>query len=220
MTDFHLNTNFSDHIVKGLNDLVPRLPAALFDLLLGILVIRLVGRGVRFALRITNVQPGLRDVLGSVIEIIMWVFLSITLLNELGFSGVIYFFTGSVAAIGIAMAAGGSTLIADIIAGIFLARDNDFNIGDEVIVGERPTLGVIESMDARRTRLRDENGILHVIPNSVVERKEWVLVHKRPETGALVMAAKAARRFTAVARQKRADAKNPPRRVRKNDQPR
>ena len=49
-------------------------------------------------------------------------------------------------------------------------------VGDEVIVGETPTSGVIESMDARRTRLRDDNGVLHVIPNSVVERKEWILL--------------------------------------------
>lgn len=212
------NVNFSDHIVSGINNLIPRLPAILFDLLLGILVIRLTVRILRLVLRATRMQPGLRDVITSVIEILMWIFLSISILGELGFSGVIYFFTGSVAAIGIAMAAGGSTLISDIIAGVFLARDNDFNVGDEVIVGETPTLGVVESMDARRTRIRDENGILHIIPNSVVERKEWVVVRKSRELTAMGRAAKAARQFGASALDKRAANEGKPRKVRKNDQ--
>jgi small-conductance mechanosensitive channel len=203
-----ISSNFSNHVVGGLNRILPRLPNALFDLLVGILVIRILVRLIRLTLRITHVQPGLREVLSSVIEIIMWIFLSVTLLNELGFSGVIYFFTGSVAAIGIAMAAGGSTLVSDIIAGIFLARDDDFNVGDEVIVGERPTLGIIERMDARRTRLRDDQGILHIIPNSVVERKEWIVIHKAHETSALVKATTAAKRLSAVARQKRAAVAN------------
>jgi small-conductance mechanosensitive channel len=106
------------------------------------------------------------------------------------------------------MAAGGSTLVADIIAGIFLARDADFNVGDEVIVGERPTMGVVESMDARRTRVRDENGILHVLPNSVIERKEWIVIRKHPEVTALVKATKAARRLGAVARKRRTPAES------------
>lgn len=203
MSSLDLGTNFTNHVLDALNIIVPRLPNALFDLLLGILIIRVLERVLRFIMKYTSIQPALRDVLASVISIIMWIFLTITLLNELGFSGVIYFFTGSVAALGIAMAAGGSTLVSDIIAGIFLARDNDFNVGDEVIVGERPTLGTVVSMDARRTRLRDEYGVLHVIPNSVVERKEWVVIRKQPEVNALVKATKAARRLGAAARKKR-----------------
>lgn len=206
MASFDLGINFTNHVVDAINNTLPRLPNALFDLLVGILVIRIIERAVRVIMKFTNIQQALRDVLSSVISIILWIFLSITLLGELGFSGVIYFFTGSVAALGIAMAAGGSTLISDIVAGIFLARDGDFNVGDEVIVGpsDRPELGVIESMDARRTRLRDEHGVLHIIPNSIVERNEWIVIRKHPEVTALVKATKAAKRLGAVARKRRA----------------
>jgi small-conductance mechanosensitive channel len=213
-----LSTNFTDHIVNGINNVLPRLPNALFDLLLGILIIRLVVRVARLAMKVSHVQPGFRQVLTSLIEITMWIFLTIALLGELGFSGVIYFFTGSIAAIGIAMAAGGSTLVADIIAGIFLSRDRDFNVGDEVIVGETPTLGVIEHMDARRTRLRDDKGVLHVIPNSVVERKEWVVLRRRSEVSAFVKATKAAQRLRDAAREKRAASRRKNQEVRENDQ--
>src|SRR5580704_16967765 len=137
--NFQLSSTFTSHVINAVNFILPRLPATLFDLLLGIIIIRLSIRLFKLAMRLTRMPPGLRDVLAGIIETIMWIFLSIAILNELGFSGVIYFFTGSVAALGLAMAAGGSTFVSDIIAGVFLARDPDFNIGDEVIAGETPT---------------------------------------------------------------------------------
>jgi len=179
------------------------------------LLVRIVGRVIKFVLGFTAMQPALRDVLASVAEIALWLFLSIKILELVGFQNIIVFFTGSIAALGLAMAAGGSTLIADIVAGLFLAQDMDFEVGDEVIVGETPTQGIIESMDARRVRLRDKDGVLHVIPNSIVERKEWVLVHRRQEIGALARAVKTAKKIKNVALHQRGP--NAPRQVRKNE---
>jgi small-conductance mechanosensitive channel len=204
MAILDLNSSFLDHIVKLTNGLQSNLLPALFDLLIGIVVIRFSIRGVRLLLKLTHIQTGLRYVITSIVEIVFWIFLIATLLQRLGLSGVIYFFTGSIAAIGIAMAAGGSTLVSDIIAAIFLARDNDFNIGDEVIVGWDPqTQGIIERMDARRIRIRDTKGKLHVIPNSVVERREWIVVSRRSEVSALSKATTAAKRIGAAALDKR-----------------
>ena len=163
-------------------------------------MVRFASRGIRLAFKLTALQRGLRDVIASAIEIAMWIVLSIWVLQALGFGNIIVFFSSSAIAIGLVLAAGGSTLLSDIVAGVFLARDTDFNVGDEVIAGETPTRGVIESMDARRTRLRDENGDLHVLPNSVVERKEWIVVHRRQELSALVKAVKTARRLRTATR--------------------
>jgi small-conductance mechanosensitive channel len=197
--NIQLSSSFAAHVINAVNFIAPRLPATLFDLLLGILIIRVSIRVFKLAMRLWHMAPALRDVLAGIIETIMWVFLSIAILNELGFSGVIYFFTGSVAALGLAMAAGGSTLVSDIIAGIFLARDPDFNIGDEVIAGETPTLGVISHMDARRTRLRDDKGVLHIIPNSVIERKEWVVIRRSHDVSPMKRVAKAAKQAAKAA---------------------
>jgi small conductance mechanosensitive channel len=81
--------------------------------------------------------------------------------------------------VGLALGAGGATLASDILAGIFLAQDKDFNVGDEISAGEKPTEGILESMDMRRIRVRDKDGRLHVIPNSIIERKEWVVLTKK-----------------------------------------
>ncbi|HSX02413.1 MAG TPA: mechanosensitive ion channel domain-containing protein [Candidatus Saccharimonadia bacterium] len=205
-------TNFINPIIDVLNTKLPILPSLIFGLLLGILLIRVLVRLTRFVLTLTAIQVGLRDVIVSLVETLLWLFLAIQLLQMLGFNNIIVFFTGSIAALGLAMAAGGSTLVADVVAGIFLAQDNDFDVGDEVIVGETPTRGTIESMDSRRTRIRDQDGVLHVIPNSVIERKEWVVVHKSQELNALARAVRTAKKFKKAALESKAG------RFRKNDQ--
>ncbi|GAC1370513.1 MAG: hypothetical protein NVSMB39_3360 [Candidatus Saccharimonadales bacterium] len=200
MSSFDINSNFISHILLIIKGIQEHGLVALFDLLLGILVIRILVRGIRLILKATHIQTGMRYVITSISESFLWILLTFTLLQELGLTSIIYFFTGSIAAIGIAMAAGGSTLISDIVAAIFLARDGDFNVGDEVIAGDPPVQGVIERMDSRRTRLRDKEGALHIMPNSTVERKEWVVVYKRTEIGAI---SRVAKRLSAAALEKR-----------------
>jgi small-conductance mechanosensitive channel len=219
MTTFNLDaTSFSDPIVDGVNRLIPQATSVFFGLLVGILVIRITVRILRFILKLTQIPLGLRGIIASVVQIMLWLMLTIVALKSLGFSDVVTFFSSSALAIGILLAAGGSTLLSDIIAGIFLARDGDFNVGDEVIAGENQTQGIIESMDARRTRIRDKKGVLHIIPNSVVERKEWVLVHKNEELTALVKAVKTAKKFREAALEKRAAVQGKRALIRKNDQ--
>ena len=197
MASFYLTTNsFTAPLVDGITHILTKLPEILFGILIGILLINVIIGGLKLVLTVTINQIGLRDVLVSVARFVLWMFLIIKTLEAFGFNNIVVFFTGSIAAIGIAMAAGGSTLIADIIAGIFLARDVDFNIGDEVRVGEGPTQGIIQSMDARRVRLRDEEGVLHIIPNSIVERKEWILLHRRGELSTVAKAAQRLKRAT------------------------
>lgn len=203
MAILDINSSLFDHIQALGQGLQRHAWPTIFDLLLGILVIRITIRIVRFVLKLTHMQTGLRYVLTSIIETLLWVCLIVILLKEAGLDGVILFFTGSIAAIGIAMAAGGGTLVTDIVAAIFLARDSDFNVGDEVIVGEPLAQGVIVRMDARRIRLRDKDGILHVIPNSLVERKEWIVVNRRGAPGAISKATKTAKRLGAAALDKR-----------------
>jgi len=218
MALFDLNTSFIDHIISIGQGLQAHLPLVLFDLLVGILVIRLSVRILRLLLKLTHIQIGFRYVLTSIAETFMWIFLTVTLLNELGFKDVLLPFAGSIAFIGFAMAAGGSTLLSDIIAAIFLARDDDFNVGDEVIVGEPIAQGVIERMDARCTRLRDAEGRLHVIPNSLVERKEWIVVSRRSEITAMAKAASTAKRLGARALEKRPTFSAKKRKPRENKQ--
>jgi small-conductance mechanosensitive channel len=182
MSFFDLGNNpLTDPIVNGVNHLLPRIPGAVVELLFGFVLIRLLSWIAQAFIGLVRLPKGLKGILISLVDALLWIFLAIVVLQSLGLHDIAIIFSGSLAAVGLAVAAGGSSLAADILGGIFLAKDRDFNIGDEVIAGEDKTTGVIEAMDMRRTRIRAIDGKLHVIPNSVIERKEWVLLAKKKD---------------------------------------
>jgi small-conductance mechanosensitive channel len=176
-------------VTKGVNNVLPQLPKALVALLAGLILIKLVGVFARVVLRLWRMPQGLRAILLSLITGMLWVFLVISVLQALGLNNIALALSGSVALLGIALATGAQSLTADILAGIFLAKDKDFSVGDEVRAGDG-TEGTVETMDMRRTRIRDKDGKLHVIPNSVIERKEWVLLAAKPTKPRVVRRAK------------------------------
>ncbi len=64
---------------------------------------------------------------------------------------------------GLAIGFGAQTLVRDVIAGVFVLSEDQFDVGDVIEVAG--VSGVVEDMSLRTTRLRDVNGHLHVIPN-------------------------------------------------------
>jgi small-conductance mechanosensitive channel len=175
------NTGYLDQIQAWINSILPQVPGAVIALLFGILLIRIIAWVAELLLSLLSLPRGLRGILLSLTNALLWAFLIIAVLSALKLNNIAFAFSGGIAALGLALAAGGSTLAADILAGVFLARDPDFGVGDLVRAGESPTEGVVENMDMRRTRLRDKAGKLHVLPNSVIERKEWVVLATRRE---------------------------------------
>ncbi len=67
---------------------------------------------------------------------------------------------------GIAIGFGAQTLVKDFINGFYILLDNQYDIGDKVsIAGVK---GIVEEMSLRRTTLRDDDGTVHVVPNSQI----------------------------------------------------
>jgi len=189
-------------VIDGLNNLLPKIPAAVLQVVIGVILIKITSRVVRIFLSLVGMPKSFRQVIGSVVSGALYAVLFIFVLQALGLGGIVTFFTGSVLAIGLVMAAGGSTLVSDIIAGLFLSTHPDFNVGDEVIVGELLTEGVIVSMDSRRVRVRDKKGNLHVLPNSIVERKEWVVLQRHVPKPSGVDVIGGAKKLTSAAARK------------------
>jgi small-conductance mechanosensitive channel len=68
---------------------------------------------------------------------------------------------------GLAIGFGAQTLVHDFINGFFILLENQYDIGDTVrIAGVK---GVVERMNLRTTVLRDEDGTLHMVPNSAIQ---------------------------------------------------
>jgi small-conductance mechanosensitive channel len=83
---------------------------------------------------------------------------------------------------GLAIGFGAQTLVKDFINGFFILLENQYDIGDNVrIAGVK---GIVEDMTLRRTVLRDEDGTVHVVPNSEIKivsntTRDWTQVTLR-----------------------------------------
>jgi moderate conductance mechanosensitive channel len=83
---------------------------------------------------------------------------------------------------GLAIGFGAQTLVHDFINGFFILLENQYDIGDAVrIAGVK---GTVERMSLRMTVLRDEDGTLHLVPNSAVQivsntTRDWAQIALR-----------------------------------------
>jgi moderate conductance mechanosensitive channel len=70
--------------------------------------------------------------------------------------------------IGLAISFGAQSLVKDVISGSFILMEGQFGIGDVVRIGD--TGGLVEKITLRTTILRDNQGVVHVIPNGEITR--------------------------------------------------
>lgn len=68
--------------------------------------------------------------------------------------------------LGLAFSFGAQSLVKDVIAGFFILVENQFGVGDVIEAGGKS--GSVEKMTLRVTILRDGEGTMHVIPNSII----------------------------------------------------
>ncbi len=78
--------------------------------------------------------------------------------------------------LGLALGLGGQTLVQDLIGGLFILLENQFDVGDVIEVNG--IAGAVERMTLRATYLRDLQGRLHLIPNGEIRTvtnmtREW-----------------------------------------------
>ncbi|HSN98513.1 MAG TPA: mechanosensitive ion channel family protein, partial [Candidatus Nanopelagicales bacterium] len=70
--------------------------------------------------------------------------------------------------IGVAVGLGAQAFVGDIVAGFFILFEDLILVGDLVEVGG--VMGVVEEIGVRITKIRDESGVLHAIPNGEVRK--------------------------------------------------
>lgn len=74
----------------------------------------------------------------------------------------------AVAGVGsVALGLGAQSLVGDIISGIFILMENQYEVGDVIQVGDYQ--GTVESIGLKTTRLRNYNGDVYIIPNGEVK---------------------------------------------------
>lgn len=108
--------------------------------------------------------------LGNAIQFIFYFIAAIQILDIFGVNTASLIATAGIG--GIAVGFGAQSLVKDIIGGLFLVMEDQFQVGDDVIINAYE--GTVEELGLRTTRLRGYNGDLQLIGNgqitSVVNR--------------------------------------------------
>jgi small-conductance mechanosensitive channel len=165
-------------VIFVVNIFIPSI-LALFVLLIGTRLVRIIAGIASAVARRSRVKSTLVDLIGASITAMGWVLVVAAVFQSLHLDAVALAVGGSLslAALGVATAASGN--LGDIIAGVFLASDPDFGTGFTIRSGD--ILGTIEHIDLRKTRIRAADGKLHVLPNKDVESKVWIVEDRPPE---------------------------------------
>lgn len=153
---------------------VRHLPAIVLIIVIAFVGLRIVRGLIRRISKLSThrLPPGLREqqirtlasVLNSVVTVVV-VFVTILLvLQKMDIN--IGPLLASAGVAGLAIGFGAQTLVHDYINGFFVLLEDQYNLGDTVrLAGLK---GTVEHMTLRRTVLRDDDGTIHVIPNSQI----------------------------------------------------
>jgi small-conductance mechanosensitive channel len=121
----------------------------------------------------------LETLMQSGVRYLIYFIAGITILSTLGVK------TESVLAsagiVGIAIGFGAQSLVQDVVTGFFIIFEDQFIVGDYIETAGLS--GFVEEMGLRVTKLRDFNGVVHVLPNSKIGN---VTNHSRGNRTALV----------------------------------
>ena len=158
---------------------IPKIPAVILTLIIGYIIIQVLMFVLNRALKLSRLPRALFGVIVSLALIVMWVVLFAEIARELGMGSLAVTISGSLAVLALALATGASGLASDIISGVFLARDHDFDIGYRIKIAD--VEGIVQQVDIRKIRLVDDNGIIHIFPNTKLDKDGWQVISREVE---------------------------------------
>ncbi len=155
----------------GIVSAVPNVLSGMLFLVLAYVSIKLILALVRSIL--DRVYPEdqelIVDLMVVVVGVFLWFGAALAVLKIVGLGDVAASLGTAAGFIGLGIAFALKEMIADTVAGIYLLRDPDFNVGDTVETAS--VTGTIRRVDLRKTRIEGEDGDLIVLANRDVEKK-------------------------------------------------
>lgn len=135
--------------------------------------IHLFSRYIRKAFSRKFESEAVLDLIKDLTTFFLWFWAALIALSLLGFTGIASSLGTATGFVALGVAYALKDVIADTVAGIYLAQDKDFNPGDRVEVDSYT--GKITEVGLRKTRLELENGDTRVLNNSDAEKK-WTKI--------------------------------------------
>jgi small-conductance mechanosensitive channel len=160
-----------DRLATWIETSVPTLVRVLLILVLAYVGIKLALFVLRRVLnRVYGEREGLVvDLAITIVGIFLWFGVALSILSTLGMGEIAASMgtTTGFVALGVAYAL--SNMIEDTVAGIYLLRDPDFEVGDRVVTEKGE--GTVRTIELRKCRLEQEDGSTLVVANGDVEKK-------------------------------------------------
>lgn len=181
---------FYDVVTEALNKLgadianaLPRLLAGLIFLLIAATGVRLIRYGLTFSLeRAFADEPRVyRQFIVVVVMLFLWFGVGLSFLSVVGLEEIAASLGSAAGFLALGVSYALSNVISDIVAGVYLLRDEDFMPGDEVDIGG--TVGTVESIELRKTRLSVNEGEDTMVRNNGEIEKKWTKLDDDAETG-------------------------------------
>lgn len=176
--------HYLDPIAAQLIAFVPRVVGAALTLIVGLFLLRLALPAAKEGLR----RAGIAQVAPFVLTAVTaagWIVILSAAFQALGLSELALALFGGTVLFILLVAWTASGAAADLLAGLLLAQDPDFNVGARIRTGqgEHAVEGEIVALDGRKVRVRDDAGRTHVLPNKLVEATPWTLLVRAPQPG-------------------------------------
>ncbi|WP_440005315.1 mechanosensitive ion channel family protein [Halomicrococcus sp. SG-WS-1] len=164
---------------SGLVDALPRLVTAMLFVTVAYFGIKVALSVVRSALAgIYSDQDLVVGLFTTIVGVFLWFGAALTLLKILGMGEIAASLGTATGFLALGVSYALSNMIADTVAGVYLLRDPDFNVGDTVTAGG--VTGTVRSIELRKTRLEVDGDVV-VLGNGEVEGR-WTRMTTRPET--------------------------------------
>lgn len=104
--------------------------------------------------------------ISAVLRVVIWFAAGMLILQELTIN--LGPLVAGAGVLGVALAFGTQSLVADFVSGLFIIAENQYRLGD--VVDLDGTSGTVEQISIRTTVLRDVDGNVHYVPNGTIQR--------------------------------------------------
>lgn len=158
-------------LVEQVAGFMPNLFAGILFLIAAYIGIKIVMKGVKTSLRARYSDTLISGLMSTIIGLFLWAITALVLLNILGLGEIAASLGTTTGFIALGVAYALSSMIADSVAGYYLVRDPDFQVGDKVETDEMK--GEVMEVGLRKSRLELENDDIAVLSNSEIEKK-WI----------------------------------------------
>jgi small conductance mechanosensitive channel len=125
--------------------------------------LRLVSPMVRSTPRGEDRARTLTGVVSSALRVGIWVIALLAIIDQLGLRLAPFVATATI--VGAALGFGAQTLVKDFLSGLLILAEDQYGVGDNIVIESSNTTGTVESVNLRTTRIRALDGVVWYVPN-------------------------------------------------------